>query len=191
MEKELDNKEEQEVKDQAEATSEKEVEATENKETTEENTEEVVAEETSDDNALGEMKEKYLRLYSEFENFRRRTSKEKLDLISTANEKLIVDLLPIVDDFDRAMAAFEKADDVEAVKEGVVLIKDKFYKTLEAKGLKPIDAKGEVFDAELHEGITQMPAPEEDLKGKVLEEVEKGYRLGEKVIRYSKVVIGA
>lgn len=143
------------------------------------------------DQEIGELKDKYLRLYSEFENFRRRTSKEKIELIATANEQLMLALLPVLDDFHRAQASFEDAQDLQAVKEGITLIYDKFQKTLEQKGLKPIEAKGEVFDSELHEGITQMPAPEEELKGKVLEEVEKGYYLGEKVIRYSKVVIGA
>lgn len=140
---------------------------------------------------LQEFKDKYLRLYSEFENFRKRTNKEKLELISTANERLILELLPVLDDFERAEKSMTEATEVEAVKDGVNLIKEKFAKVLEAKGLKPIDAKGKDFDSELHEGITQIPAPEEGLKGKVVDEVERGYKLGEKVIRYSKVVIGS
>ena len=104
---------------------------------------------------------------------------------------MILELLPIVDDFDRAKQSLEKAEDVTSVKEGIELIVGKLAKTLEQKGLKPIDATGKEFDTELHEAITQIPAPSEDMKGKVVDEVEKGYYLGEKVIRYSKVVIGS
>lgn len=141
---------------------------------------------------LAEQKEKFLRLYSEFENFRKRTAKEKLDLIATGNESLILSILPVVDDFDRALKANEESDDAQAIKDGVVLIKDKFIKSLEAKGLKEIviEENG-AFDTELHEAITQIPSPTEEQKGKVIDCVEKGYMLGEKVIRYSKVVVGA
>lgn len=140
---------------------------------------------------LAEQKDKYLRLYSEFENFRRRTNKEKLDLITTAAEGLIKDLLPILDDFDRAIKAIDDSGEDASSKEGIELIHTKFSKILEMKGVKPINAVGEVFDAELHEAITQIPSPSEDMKGKVIDEVEKGYYLGDKVVRYSKVVIGA
>lgn len=149
------------------------------------------AEEGQPKDELAEQKEKYLRLYSEFENFRRRTNKEKLEMITTANERLVVDLLPILDDFERAMKSVGEAEETKSIKEGIDLIYNKLHKTLENKGLKPINATGEVFDAELHEAITQIPSPSEDMKGKVIDEVEKGYYLGEKVIRYSKVVIGA
>lgn len=192
MEKAKEANTEEKIKEEVEA---KNAEATSEDQTQETiNSDEANGEESSSDgtgaNELGEMKEKYLRLYSEFDNFRKRTSKEKLDLISTANEKLIVDLLPVADDFERALKSFETAEDIEAVKEGFTLIMDKFFKTLTNAGLKPIDAQGKDFDADLHEGITQIPAPEESLKGKVVDEVEKGYYLGEKVVRYSKVVIG-
>jgi molecular chaperone GrpE len=140
---------------------------------------------------ISELKDKYLRLYADFENFRRRTAKEKLDLISNANEELMKAVLPVVDDFERAMASFETVTEIEPLKEGVALISSKFVKTLESRGLKPMVAKGEVFDADLHESITQFPAPTEDLKGKVIDEVEKGYFLNEKVIRYAKVVVGS
>ena len=141
---------------------------------------------------VAEQKDKFLRLYSEFENFRKRTAKEKLDLIATGNENLILSILPVVDDFDRALKANEDVDDAQAIKDGVILIKDKFVKALEAKGLTEItiEENGE-FDTELHEAITQIPAPSEEQKGKVIDCVEKGYKLGEKVIRYSKVVVGA
>ncbi len=140
---------------------------------------------------ITELKNKYLRLYADFENFRRRTAKEKLELISSANEELMKAVLPVVDDFERAMASFETTTDIAPLKEGVGLIFNKFSKTLESKGLKPMTSKGEVFDADLHESITQFPAPSEDLKGKVIDEVEKGYFLNEKVIRYAKVVVGS
>lgn len=140
---------------------------------------------------LAELKDKYLRLYADFENFRRRTAKEKIDLIASANAELMKSVLPIVDDFERAMQSFETSTEIEPLKEGVGLIYHKFFKTLESKGLKPMAAKGEVFDAEIHESVTQFPAPSEDLKGKVIDEVEKGYYLNEKVIRYAKVVVGA
>ena len=140
---------------------------------------------------LAVMKDKYLRLYADFENFRRRTAKEKLDLISTANEGLMVTLLPVVDDFERAMQALDSTTDVETAKEGINLIYSKFTRILESRGLKPMGSKGEPFNADLHESVTQFPAPTEDLKGKVIDEIEKGYLLNEKVIRYAKVIIGA
>lgn len=139
---------------------------------------------------LAEQKDKYLRMYSEFENFRRRTAREKLDMIKTANESMATALLPILDDFERALKTFEESDDKR--KEGILLIYDKLKKTLEQKGVTVMDIKaGDDFDAEFQEAITQIPAPEEKLKGKVVDVVEKGYTLGEKVIRFAKVVIGA
>lgn len=140
---------------------------------------------------LNEMKDKYLRLYSEFDNFRKRTAKEKTDLFKTANQDLMVALLPVLDDLERARAAMEEAKDVAAVKEGVELVFHKIANTLQQKGLKAMEAIGEPFDPDLHEAITQVPAPEEKMKGKVIDEVEKGYFLGDKVIRFAKVIIGA
>lgn len=140
---------------------------------------------------LVELKDKYLRLYADFENFRRRTAKEKMDLLANANEGMLVALLPVVDDFERAMQSIETTDDIEAVKEGVKLIYTKLGRTLESKGLKPMTAKGEVFNADLHESITQFPAPSDDLKGKVIDEIERGYYLNDKVIRFAKVIIGS
>jgi molecular chaperone GrpE len=155
-------------------------------------TEEVPAEEPNKAAAeVAELKDKYLRLYADFENFRRRTAKEKLELMATANEELMKAVLPVVDDFERAMVSFEKSTDIEPLKEGVGLIYSKFVKTLEAKGLKPMLSKGEVLDAELHESIAQFPAPTDELKGKIVDEVEKGYFLNDKVIRYAKVVVGS
>jgi len=140
---------------------------------------------------IGELKDKYLRLYADFENFRRRTAKEKLELMGTANEELMKAVLPVVDDFERAMGSFETVTEIAPLKEGVRLIFTKLSKTLESRGLKPMISKGEVFNADIHESITQFPAPSEDLKGKVIDEVEKGYFLHDKVIRYAKVVVGS
>lgn len=142
---------------------------------------------------LAEHKDKFLRLFSDFENFRRRTAKEKIELFKTANEELMTALLPVVDDFDRAKAAMNNENaSPESIKEGVDLIYNKFKKILEIKGLKTMDSNpGADFNTELHEAITQIPAPEEKLKGKVVDTVESGYYLNEKVIRFAKVVIGA
>lgn len=141
---------------------------------------------------LAEQKDKYIRLYSEFENFRRRTAKEKLEMVKTANEGLISDLLPVVDDFERADKSYNEEVKVKTMKEGVDLIYDKLVKALEKKGVSVIDVKqGSDFDPEFQEAITQIPAPEEALKGKVVDVIEKGYLLGEKVIRFTKVVTGA
>jgi molecular chaperone GrpE len=140
---------------------------------------------------LAEMKDKYLRLFAEFDNYKRRTSKERMDLLKTANQEMVVALLPVVDDFERARQAMQTAQDVNSVKEGVDLIFNKLTSILQQKGLKPMEAVGSTFDPDLHEAITQIPAPEESLKGKVIDEVEKGYLLNDKVIRFAKVVIGA
>lgn len=137
-----------------------------------------------------ELNDKYLRIHAEFDNYRKRTNKEKLDIISSANASLLKDLLPVVDDFERAMANNKNVDDVESVKEGMSLIFHKFKTTLEHKGLKPMNVEGEVFDADIHEAIANIPAPKKKLKGKIVEAVEKGYYLNDKVIRYAKVVVG-
>jgi molecular chaperone GrpE len=135
---------------------------------------------------LAEMKEKYLRLYSDFENFRKRTAKEKIDLIQGASAQLIVELLPVMDDYERALANAPKGE----ISEGTQLIFNRLNSILLAKGLKELPAKGEVFDADLHDCITQFPAPTDAEKGKVVEVIEKGYTLNEKVIRFAKVVVG-
>lgn len=138
---------------------------------------------------FAEMKEKYVRLYADFENFRRRTAKEKLEFMTSANEGLMTNLLPVLDDIERAQKNFG-TQDIETLKQGFVLIHDKLLKTLEHKGLKPMaDVKGAVFSADYHEAITQIPMP--DMQGKVVDELEKGYFLGEKVLRFSKVVVGS
>jgi molecular chaperone GrpE len=137
-----------------------------------------------------EANDKFLRLYAEFENFRRRTNKEKLDLISTANAGVVTDLLPIVDDFDRAIENNKTSEDIDGIKEGFTLIANKVNSILTSKGLKEMEVVNEKFDPELHEAIANIPAPTKKQKGKVIEAVEKGYYLNEKVIRYAKVVVG-
>ncbi len=134
--------------------------------------------------------DKYIRLYAEFDNFKRRTLKERLELIQTANKDVVISLLPVLDDFDRAIKSIETASDITSVKEGVALIQHKLKGILSQKGLKEMESKGKTFDADLHEGITNVPTEEENLKGKVIDELEKGYFLNDKVIRFAKVVIG-
>jgi molecular chaperone GrpE len=138
---------------------------------------------------FADMKEKYVRLYADFENFRRRTAKEKLEFMTSANEGLMKNLLPVLDDFERAQKNFD-TQDIDGIKQGIVLIHDKLFKTLEHKGLKPmIEVKGTDFNADFHDAVAQIPMPE--MQGKVVDELEKGYFLGDKVIRFAKVVVGA
>ena len=134
--------------------------------------------------------DKYLRLYAEFDNFRRRTIKERQELLQTAGLDVIVSLLPVLDDFDRAARHLENTTDVNAVKEGVGLIQQKLKNILGQKGLKEMQSIGTAFDPELHEAITNIPSPTDDMKGKVIDEVEKGYYLNDKVARHAKVVVG-
>jgi molecular chaperone GrpE len=145
--------------------------------------------ESSPEDALALEKDRYLRLFAEFENYKRRTSKERIELFKTASHDVMVALLPVLDDFDRAIKELEKSDD--ALIEGFALIRNKFIETIKQKGLAFIDTQaGTTFDADLHEAITQIPAPTQDMKGKIIDVIEKGYMLGEKIIRYPKVVIG-
>ncbi|MFK7811434.1 MAG: nucleotide exchange factor GrpE [Maribacter sp.] len=139
---------------------------------------------------LGKEKDKFLRLFAEFENYKKRTSKERMDLFKTAGQEVIVSLLPVMDDFDRAMKELAKSEAKEMY-EGVELISNKFRETLKNKGLTEVEAKqGDAFDAEIHDAITQIPAPSKKLKGKIIDVIEKGYKLGDKIIRHPKVVVG-
>lgn len=138
---------------------------------------------------LVETNDKYLRLYSEFDNYRKRTAKERIDMSKTASEDMIVNLLPILDDFERALKAIETNEQTTALREGVELIYNKLHNLLVQKGLKAMESIGNTFDPELHEAIAQMPATNEDGKGKIFDEVVKGYYLYDKVIRYAKVVV--
>lgn len=140
---------------------------------------------------VNELNDKYLRLYSEFDNFRKRTFKEKIDLSRTASEDLITELLPVLDDFDRAIASMASTDNIEAIKEGEHLIHAKMKAIFTSKGLQEIKSIGETFDTDFHEAITSIPAPTEELKNKVVDEVQKGYTLHDKVIRFSKVITGS
>ncbi len=174
QEEEIENQEEQQVED---------------------NVEELVEEKLSPEEELEikvkEATDKYLRLYSEFDNFRKRTQKEKIELYKTAGEDVISAILPVIDDFERAFKAMEESNDIQGVKDGVKLIHDKMLSILKQKGLEEVEsAIGKDFNIEFHEAITQIPAPSKKEKGKVLDVVEKGYELNGKVIRFTKVVIG-
>ncbi|MGF1558109.1 MAG: nucleotide exchange factor GrpE [Flavobacteriaceae bacterium] len=139
---------------------------------------------------LATEKDKFLRLFAEFENYKRRTSKERMELFKTAGQEVIVSLLPVMDDFERAMKEMAKSDDNVMFK-GVELIHNKFRETLKNKGLEELDVKqGDAFDADMHEAVTQIPAPNKKLKGKIIDVIEKGFKLGDKIIRHPKVVVG-
>lgn len=137
-----------------------------------------------------ELNDRFLRLFSEFDNYKKRVSKEKLDLISTASEKVLVSLLPVIDDFERAIAANEKADNINSIKEGFNLIYNKLVQMMKRFDVEEIQAKGEEFNTDFHEAVTHFPAQNEEDKGKVIDVTEKGYKLKDKVIRYAKVVVG-
>lgn len=139
---------------------------------------------------LVELKDRHIRLQAEFDNYRKRTLKERIDLLKTANESLLISLLPVIDDFDRANQTLDMVEEESPVKEGVKLIYNKFQEFLKQNGVKEIEAKGQDFDTDLHEAITKIPAPSEDMKGKIVDVVQKGYFLNDKVIRFAKVVIG-
>lgn len=139
---------------------------------------------------LESQKDKYLRLFAEFDNFKRRTAVEKNELRQTAGREIMTSLLDILDDCERTERVLEESADHEASKQGVLLVFQKLRSTLEQKGLKSMSAVNQVFDADLHEAITEIPAPTEELKGKVIDELQKGYKLGDKIIRYAKVVVG-
>lgn len=139
---------------------------------------------------LAEAKDKHLRLFAEFDNFRKRTSKQQLDMMRNAGSEMIKTILPVLDDLDRAAELNAKTEDINVVKEGFKLIHHKFAAILERNGLKEIEAKGVEFNTDLHEAITNIPAPTEDMKGKVIDVVEKGYYLNDHVLRFSKVVVG-
>lgn len=138
-----------------------------------------------------DINDKYLRLYSEFDNFRKRTIKEKSDLIKTAGADIFTVILPVLDDFDRAIKSLETSDDLEALREGQKLIHHKLKNLLHSKGLEELDSIGKEFDSELHEAITSVQVNDESQKGKVIDEIEKGYTLNGKVIRFAKVIVGA
>ena len=139
---------------------------------------------------IAELNDKYLRLYSEFDNYRKRTSKERIELFKTAGQDIMTDLVPVLDDFERALQNMDNNVDVKTIRKGVDLVYNKFKSSLESKGLKAFKSIEQTFDPEIHEAITKIPAPTKKLVGKVVDEIEKGYKLNDKVIRYAKVVVG-
>lgn len=178
-------KESKNIKEEQENASIEETQANEAQ------TEEKQDSKPSAEELIQEEKDRYLRLFAEFENFKKRTAKERIELFKTANQDVLSALLPIVDDFDRGLAEIKKSEEQAALFEGMKLIHDKLIATLNQKGLVQVEvAAGDSFDADIHEAVTQIPAPDESLKGKIIDVIEKGYQLGEKVIRYPKVVIG-
>jgi len=138
-----------------------------------------------------EANDKYLRLYSDFDNYRKRTFKERMDLLKNASEELIIELLPVLDDFERALQAFEEHHVNDEAVKGTGLIYSKMYKILEQKGLKSMDSMGKEFDTDFHEAITNIPAPSDDMKGMVVDVIQKGYLLNDKIIRFAKVIVGS
>jgi len=180
---------EDELKD---AIKNQEAEAVNEESNVEETETEVVEEnEPTTEELIQVEKDKYLRLFAEFENYKKRTTKERIDLFKTANQEVMSALLPVLDDFERALTHIEDDKEAEELRKGVLLIYQKLLKTLEQKGLTAIEVNaGDTFDSDTHEAITQIPAPSDDLKGKIIDCVEKGYKLGEKIIRHPKVVVG-
>lgn len=175
---------------------EENVDTLENETSGDVNEQETVAEETPEEriktleSELEKEKKEYMFLMAEFDNFRKRTIKEKAEIIKNATEKAMGDILPIVDDFERAIQANASTEDVNVVREGVELIYNKFIKYLESYGVKEMTSTGEDFDADIYEAVTTFPAPSEDLKGKVIDTVQKGYSINDKVLRHAKVVVG-
>lgn len=155
-----------------------------------EETEDPLAENERLKKELSEMKDKYLRIFAEFDNYRKRTIKERQDIIKLASKDALSALLPAIDDFDRAIKMGQDGNEDNTIPEGVLLIHNKLLKALEQQGVTPMESTGQDFDPELHEALTKIPAPTEDLKGKVIDTIEKGYYLNDKIIRYAKVVVG-
>lgn len=139
---------------------------------------------------LSESKDKHLRLFAEFDNFKKRNMKERLDILKSASQDTLSALLPVLDDFDRAKKSADSEDSEEQFSEGVTMVYNKLYTVVNSKGLKKMESTGEVFDPELHEAITKIPAPSDEMKGKVIDTIESGYVLNEKIIRHAKVVVG-
>ena len=188
-EKEQDSKVEREEKVNGKEVQEEEGQQSEEEVGEEEEAEEEKKEPTAEEK-LAELQDRYLRLSAEYDNFRKRTLKEKIELQRNANEAMLLTLLSVSDDFDRALQSVDEATDIEAVKEGLHLISGKFNNFLQQQGVKEIEAEKKEFDTDLHDAITKIPAPSKKLKGKVVDVVQKGYFLNDKVLRHAKVVIG-
>lgn len=180
-----DKNKEEELENSASEAQENTVE---NEEQAQEQEEVSVEDQLRDD--LAKEKDKFLRLFADFENYKKRTSKERMELFKTAGQEVLISLLPVLDDFDRAIKELAKSEDKEMFK-GVGLIHGKLKETLKTKGLEAMEVKqGDVFDADMHDAITQIPAPNKKLKGKIIDVIEKGFTLGDKIIRHPKVVVG-
>ena len=193
----MSKKEQEQVKEEELQQEETQIEA-QNAEGESQNAEEEepAKEETPEDKIaalqaeLEKSQKEYLFLMAEFDNYRKRTVKEKAELIKNGGEKAMLGLLPVIDDFERAIDAIDKSSDVEGLKEGVDLIYNKFMKYLESQQVKPMESTGTDFDADIYEAVTTFPAPDESMKGKVIDTVQKGYTINEKVLRHAKVVVG-
>lgn len=185
-----DNQTQSEMEQNVEQAEQPQAEQTAEAEGAQKEVEEVSAEEKLRAE-LKETNDKYLRLYAEFDNYKRRTTKERIELLQSAGKDVLISLLPVADDFDRAIKYMNSSSDIEAVKEGIVLVSSKFKGILTQKGVKEMESIGTTFDADFHEAVTNVPAPSEDMKGKVIDEIEKGYLLNDKVIRFAKVVVGS
>lgn len=188
--KDISKEENNSVKDQVEETIDRAIDEVEEAEASAGKEDEKASESEQLKTDLQKEKDKFLRLFAEFENYKRRTSKERMDLFKTAGQEVIVSLLPVMDDFDRALKELSKSDDKEMF-QGVELISNKFKETLKNKGLEQVEVEpGDKFDAEVHDAITQIPAPDKKMKGKIIDVVEKGFKLGDRIIRHPKVVVG-
>jgi len=188
--KEEQKKEQEEKKEQKEKTAGKEEKKKDKKKSGQKEEDKKEKKEKTDAEKLAELNDKYLRLTAEYDNYRRRTLKEKMELSKSAGEEILQSMLPVVDDFDRALQSIDESQDIDAIKEGVHLIYNKLKDVLEEKGVKEIEAKEQDFDTDKHEAVSKIPAPSEDMKGKVVDVVQKGYYINEKILRYSKVVVG-
>jgi molecular chaperone GrpE len=191
QEEELKNEQETPVTEETQETAETTEGEVKEEEVVEKTPEELEAERIQAiETNLAEMTDKYARLSAEFDNYRKRTMKEKMDLMKTAGEKIFMNILPVMDNFERAMTAMKTAQEIKPVIEGVGIIYARFAEFLKQSGLEAIDTEKAVFDVELHEAITKIPAPSKKMKGKIIDCVEKGYKLNDKVVRYAKVVVG-
>ncbi|MGH1335456.1 MAG: nucleotide exchange factor GrpE [Aureispira sp.] len=167
-----------------------EVEAVEEPQVIEEDNNSKLSDKERLEKELGEMKDKYLRIFAEFDNYRKRTIKERQDIIKLASRDALSAVLPAVNDFERAIKIAQSEDNEETVPEGIVLVYNKLFKSLEQQGIKQMVTDGQDFDSELHEALTKIPAPTEELKGKIIDTIENGYYLNDKIIRHAKVVVG-
>jgi len=189
----IENQEQNDIKPENIPEEEQKLQAEKEEAKTEKNTKAGKKQESKEEELqrqLDEQNDKFLRLYSEFDNYRKRTLKERIELSKNASEDIVLSLLPVVDDFERAIRSFSDSEEMKPMKEGVILIYNKLVNILVSKGLEAIVSIGEDFNTDYHEAVTQIPAPSEEMKNKIVDEIEKGYQLNGKVIRFAKVVIG-